>query len=701
MAMFLMKSWSPVVALRAGVLPLFPSRRIVVSLLLFSLVSLSCAVTEFVGAYFNTYYNAHRLFSEAEAEVFVQTDSRPGGRSYLVPFAIQSGTRTKLVGVIEKGSKLLQYHPESSLVDDALMMIGKSYFYSDEDQKAERKFREVIDGFPNGGLALEARLLLACGEYRMNRKKEASETARAVIEQAEKEGEDEFLSRAYALLARLEFEEKNFGNAADLYGKAAEHATDSEQRAGLYILVADMDKRLEKYRDAEIAFALAQKSSQLYSGEFRGRIGVLRMRAKQGEYGAAIEGLRQLRGNSNNREFYGEIELEIAHCYRASGDIPAALNYYNFVDTSYGRTEVASRSYFAKGEIYEKTLFLYDSALVAYTRGRMEFPAADVQGELSVRADYLGRYFGYQKEIVRYDSIRALLLMPVDSAVHAPDSSAARGEGVDTVRVAVWQRPAITLDSVMVRLASAKNELGGLFYATIGIPDSAGNWYRRVIAEHPESPHVPRALFTLAQIYSRDSLASHAVADSLYGRLIAQYPESDFSTEARRILRLPPVRKKGDEAEGLYLRAEKLMMAGNTSAALDSFKTLVRRYPASPFASRALYAAGWLYESQNARIDSALATYERLAKLYPASPYAVSLQPRLAAVRMERAEALTRAAQDSTARATIGLPKQTPVDDEGAAARKALLLKKPVIPPPPGQQPGQKPPEGKEGPTQE
>jgi tetratricopeptide (TPR) repeat protein len=272
--------WSPTVALRAGVLPLFPSRRIVVSLLLFSLVSFSCVVTEFIGAYFNTYYNAQRLFTEAEAEVFAQTDSRPGGRSFLVPFTIQSATRTKFVAVIEKGSKLLQYHPESHLVDNALMMIGKSYFYSDEDQKAERKFREVIDGFPDGGLALEARLLLACGQYRMNMKKASGTTARQVIEEAEKKGEEEFLARAYSLLARLDFEEKNFDAAAKLYERAAEHATDSEQQAGSYVLVADMYKRMEKYHDAEIAFSRAEKASRLYSGEFRGRIGVLRMRAK-------------------------------------------------------------------------------------------------------------------------------------------------------------------------------------------------------------------------------------------------------------------------------------------------------------------------------------------------------------------------------------------------------------------------------------
>lgn len=656
-------------------------------------------MTEFVGAYFNTYYNAQRLFSEAEAEVFAQSDARAGGRSYLVPFAIQAATRTKFVSVIEKGSKLLQYHPDSKLVDDALLMIGKSYFYSDEDQKAERKFRELIDGYPDGGLASEARLLLACGKYRMNMKNEAKAAARLVVEEAEKKGEDEFLARAYTLLAQLEFEEKNYGPAADLYKKAAEYGSESEERSVSHLLVADMYQRMEKYHDAELAFSRAEKASGVYSGEYRGRIGLLRMKAKQGQYDAAIDGLRQLRSNSNNREFYGEIDLEVANTYRASGDLPSALNYYNYVDTMYTRTENAAKSYFAKGEIYEKSLYQYDSAVVAYSRGRSEFPQGEIQQQLTMRADYLGRYFLYRGEVARYDSIKGRILFPVDSTARPADSVTTMTGAGDSVRVAVVQKPLLPLDTVNTRLASNKSEIAGLFYATIGLPDSAERWYRRVIVEHPGSPYVPRALFTLAQIYSRDSVSTNPTADSLYRNLIAGYPESDFSAEARRILKLPPHQKKGDEAEGLYIRAEKLMLAGSAETAVDSFKTVVQRYPSSSYSSRALYATGWLYENQLNIPDSALANYERLAMLYPTSPLAVTVQPRLAGVRLEKAAILSRAAADTSAGVPSARPKQPPVDnDEGAQARRDLFKK--IGPPlPPAQKPEPVKPEGKEGPT--
>ena len=61
-----------------------PSIRAVVLCLLISLTASglpSCSATDFVSAYFNTYYNAQHLFSEAEAEVMSQLDSRSGGRT--------------------------------------------------------------------------------------------------------------------------------------------------------------------------------------------------------------------------------------------------------------------------------------------------------------------------------------------------------------------------------------------------------------------------------------------------------------------------------------------------------------------------------------------------------------------------------------------------------------------------------------------
>ena len=57
--------------------------------------------------------------------------------------------------------EILQNHPESDLADDALILIGKSYYYLGDFPPAERKFLEVISNYPNSNIVFEATLFLA------------------------------------------------------------------------------------------------------------------------------------------------------------------------------------------------------------------------------------------------------------------------------------------------------------------------------------------------------------------------------------------------------------------------------------------------------------------------------------------------------------------------------------------------------------
>jgi TolA-binding protein len=638
-------NWSPALALRATK-SIVPSIRTVVLCLLISLTASglpSCVATDFVSAYFNTYYNAQRLFSEAESEVWAQLDSRSGGRNWLGTFGIQAGTKTKLESVIEKCSKLLQYHADSKLVDDALLMIGKAYYYEDENQHAERKFNEIISGYPDGSCAVEARLLLSYAQYRMKSREDARKTAGDVVEIAKKNNQPEMISRASLVLGQMAQEDKNYAGARENFDQAAQFGATPEQRSSASLMSAEMYRKMEMYREAEDAYRRAEKASNNYSGEYRGRMGALRMVEKQGRYDEALRGLRVLRADAKNKEFFGEIELEVANTFRDSGDLPEAVNHYTLVDTTYPRSEISARSFFALGDLYEHTLFRYDSALVAYAKGRNEFPMADVTQLCVRRADYIARYFQFHGEIVKYDTVLAALLA-------APDSL--KGErpparGTDTLRPQVLSRPAITIDSATARRETAVNELAGLFFATIGIPDSAEYWYTRIVQDYPSGRYVPRALYTLAQIYAgRDSVTSKPVVDSLYREIIRKFPRSDFAPEARRLLGLRPEVPSIDDAEKAYNQAQHLMVRGDSTGAVENFKKLARQYPGSPLASRALYAAGWIYENRLFNRDSAIASYTRLAALYPASQYAVRIASKIAEVNLKLKQA---AAADSLA----------------------------------------------------
>jgi TolA-binding protein len=667
-----------------------PSIRTVVLCLLISLTASgipSCVATDFVSAYFNTYYNAQRLFNEAETEVWTQLDSRSGGRNWLGTFGIQAGTKTKLESVIEKCSKLLQYHADSKLVDDALLMIGKAYYYEDENQQAVRKYNEIISGYPDGSCAVEARLLLSYAQYRMKAREDARKTARDVVDIAKKNDQPEMISRAALVLGQMAQEDKDYAGARENFDEAAQFGATPEQRSSASLMSAEMYRKMAMYREAEDAYLRAEKASNNYSGEYRGRMGALRMMEMQGRYGEALRGFRLLRADAKNKEFFGEIELEVANTFRDSGDLPAAVRHYTLVDTTYPRSEISAKSFFALGDLYEHTLFRYDSALVAYAKGKSEFPLADVTQLCARRTEYLTRYFRFLGEIAKCDTIlAALTAMPDSLKVEHPATLLAmpdslKGErrttrGTDTLRPQVLSRPAITIDSAIARRETAVNELAGLFFATIGIPDSAEYWYTRIVQEYPSGRFIPRALYTLAQIYAgRDSVASKPVVDSLYREILRRFPRSDFAPEARRLLGLRPEVPSVDDAEKAYNRAEHLMVGGDSTGAAEDFKKLARQYPGSPLASRALYAAGWIYENRLFDRDSAIATYTRLMALYPASQYAVRVASKIAEVNLKLKQAA--AADTSAARGAIRTPG-TGVPD--SLRRRAIQTPSPGVP---------------------
>jgi len=696
------RHWSPALSISPANSPVLYFRFIALCALISAAIIFfpSCGVVDYVSAYFNTYYNAHKLFDDAETEVMTQLDTRPGGRNWLSPFGIQAGTKTKLESVIEKCSKLLQYHPESSLVDDALLMIGKCYYYEDDNQQAMRKFNEIISQYPNGSRAMEARLLLSYTQYRMGARDEARKTGEMVADLARKNDQPDILSRVCQVLGQLAVEDKDYPKATGYFEEAAQSGTNPEQRTSAWLMSAAMYQKMEKYPEAERAYLAAAQASNTYVGQYRGQLGALRMAEKQGRTDEALRGFRLLRADGKFKEFFGEIELEVANTYRDMGDLPMAVSRYTYVDTAFPRSETSAKSFFAMGDLYEHTLYRYDSALTAYTKGRNEFPMAEVSPIASRRAEYLMRYFQYHGDFVKFDSVRKVMTAMIDServARSRPAKALSPGAGAaaDSLHMSVARdsigaraapeslsvRPAadsarprldprvVILDTANVKVEVAANELAGLFYATIGIPDSAESWYRVVLDEFPSGRFAARALYTLAQIsLSRDSVANREYADSLYRVILDRFPRSEFAPEARRLLGLPPVTITVDAADSLYDRAEGFLVGGDSVAAAAGFKRVASAYPASPLAPRALYAAGWIYENTLFNRDSAVASYARLTALYPASVYATRVAPKMFEVTAAR----QKAAADSAAAKRLAQARADSAAASRAAADSAL-----------------------------
>ena len=96
-------------------------------------------------AYYNTFYNAERALEEGE--LGLERSSERVDRAELVsvfPVAAATGASGPFQEAIDKSAELLRTRPTSKWADDALLLIGKAYFYQRNVVGAEQKFRETI-----------------------------------------------------------------------------------------------------------------------------------------------------------------------------------------------------------------------------------------------------------------------------------------------------------------------------------------------------------------------------------------------------------------------------------------------------------------------------------------------------------------------------------------------------------------------------
>ena len=104
--------------------------KIVLIILIVSAITSSCV-------YYNTFYHAKQKYKTA----YEAQQKNPDGK------ANESNKQT-YEEAIKKASKVLTFHPDSKYVDDALYLIGKSYYNTEEWRKAfEDIFRKIAYNF--------------------------------------------------------------------------------------------------------------------------------------------------------------------------------------------------------------------------------------------------------------------------------------------------------------------------------------------------------------------------------------------------------------------------------------------------------------------------------------------------------------------------------------------------------------------------
>ena len=589
------------------------------ALLLIVLLTSGCEWYDNQTTYFNTYYNMERIMGDVKDEFeFIDEGRRrkprvlvPGLDSITPDQGVDGGTRSykflrtfmidraklqpvakQVDSILMKGSKILSRSPKSDYVEGSLFLMAESYFFRQEWIPSQQKCVELIERYADGDYSPDAHLLLS-KDYLLQRKvTQGKQMLSRTIDVAWYKDRYDILGEAYRIQAEMALEEGDLDGAVAPYKQAIAQLEDNEIRAHWQVDVASLYYRMGRYELAEEAFRkvddlytpdiLAEFESQLYLGATLVRLGQL---------DEAEEIFDDLEDNENFKEWLSYIQAERLALERArQGDLdsPDLIARERQADTSFiGRPELMAQSFQKAMSLYKQDN--YEEALVYFAKAKViRTPVYEVSSKyytlLKQWEDQHRKVAGLDAVIIERESMR---------------------------------------DSINMMRSREIYGLGRV-HEQLGNTDSALYYYRMAFdSTAAKDQERGKYLYAQARLLTEDDPDT---ADSLFLVLNEDYPNSPYGREASSSLGFVADAQIDDAAE-LYRSGMSFRRIKDYAYASRQFNRIAEGHQRSPYAPKALYALGWMFERDTPNRDSALYYYGLLVERYPRSEYAKEVRP--------------------------------------------------------------------------
>jgi len=618
------------------------------------------------SAYFNTYYNAQRLMILAEDEfAFHDAKKRVKPRvvvlnestlaedaadtrdvpKFLEALVISKEKLTpvakELDSVIIKGSKILGKHARTEYIDPTLFLMAKAYFYRSEWFNAQIKCQELLENFPYSPLSPDAHLLLAKALLMQKKFSQGETVLSRAIDISWAQRRYDALSEAFRIQAELALHFNRPEDAVKPYRRAVAQADDPELRIKWQLDLGLLLYRLKQFRAAERELWNVRRFTPDALTTFEADLYRAATLSHLRQYGVSDSIFAALKANQTFDEWRAWVYAEEMNHYRISSNATNFPQVKALADTTkFGAEAVAAAYYQAGVEAFrsgdEKQAYQYFAKAL-----HPESPSHYQAKRYVDLLDLLGLFAMTVKEAedVRLadslDNAAAQMTkqMAAQMAKQTQQQTAARDSSAssDSAAVPFAAAPLMNRDTIRVRLA-------GDFYRygradeILGRPDSAIQMYALAARTTPQSDsNRARYLYSVARLVGFERKAGSPPrkrADSILADIVRLYPLTQYGIDAKVRLGLTEYAVRDSVGE-LFASGDRFRTVGLLSKALRQFDSLAAFYPASDYAPRALYVAGWLYEQHLNNKDSAIARYQRLVERYPESQYARDIRPTL------------------------------------------------------------------------
>lgn len=529
-------------------------------------------------AYYNAFYNAQRAFEEGERAATAST-AKIDRSQFLTLYPRQEGAGAQQFrDAVDKSIEMLRKHPESRWVDDALLLVGKGYFYQGNFVGADQKFGEAIETATARGntrLADEARVWRGRTLAALQRYEEAVEFLSSALERPDVDRR--VGPHLHLVLGDVYVRSAQWSEAAAALEVGLREIGSAEPAARAQFLLGQVLEANGQYAEAAQAYDQVGRLRPVYELEYAALLQrALVLGLDVGDHAAAGDLLSRMRRDDRHRPHLAEVAVSHARVLAAAGQNRDAQALFRAVlydqTNTYRLQDIRGEAYLRYAEFHRDHLGDFvrasaylDTAATAIrtpqTSGLRQTRAAprDVARQAAVFASYAT----LARQVAEVDSL--LMLGSLDD-----DALEARLRAIDDARIAearerIRREERMRADAAFAAGGAGPARPGGatqpeqgsaaagfLGYMNPVMVQEGRLGFQRVWGDRP-----------LAENWRRGRAIGQAVVENPLSDPLRRAPQAtisveDFGLEPLDIARIPRTIELQDEfrAERAFLRYE-------------------------------------------------------------------------------------------------------------------------------------------------
>jgi len=271
------------------------------------------------------------------------------------------------------------------------LLIGKSYFYSQDYIQSERKFTEFLSRLSKSEKTDEALLFLGLTKFRLRKYDEGENILKNILS---RNVDDEIKSQAYIELAAYSFNKRMYTDLENYLIQSIELTKDKDIKAERQYLLAKMYNFNNKTELSPALYEEAYKNSSDFDLEFYSKLNEAKCFIQLKNFGKAEDILAVLfKKYLDYPDMLQLVELEQGNLvYHKNLYADARQKYFDII-VKYPGSRAAAESYYNLGAYYEFVRADYFKALISYKKAIETSSLIDYAAICTKKTQVLDRYF--------------------------------------------------------------------------------------------------------------------------------------------------------------------------------------------------------------------------------------------------------------------------------------------------------------------